>query len=268
MRLFPRTKYVSLALASIQRATAYRGTTLLNLVANLVWVAVMYYLWRTVFAQNTRVERFDWGEMRTYILVSYAVNALLSFGSVFRMTNTIRTGEIATELARPIDYLGNQLAQAFGAALVEGGLSGAIAFLLGLFLVGIAAPDSPSAAALFLLSVTLGFLIKFLLGYLTALLCFWTTNSIGLIWAQTAVINLFSGALIPLPFFPDWLKTIVLATPFPGIVYTPVAIYLGRIQGLELLGALGIQILWIGGLWLLARLLWGPSVRALDIQGG
>jgi ABC-type uncharacterized transport system permease subunit len=32
--------------------------------------------------------------------------------------------------------------------------------------------------------------------------------------------------------------------------------------------ALGIQVLWVGVLWVLARLLWRPSLRALDIQGG
>ncbi len=235
MRLRPRPKYLALVLTSVQRAVAYRGTTLLNLLSSLIWVAVLYSLWRTVFAEGTRIEGFDWREMRTYILVSYAVNALLSFYSLARMTNAIRTGEVAAELVRPADYLGMQLAQAFGAALIEG---------------------------------VLGFLVKFLVGYLVALLCFWTKNAIGLIWAQTALVNLFSGALIPLAFFPDWLRVFALATPFQGIVYTPVTIYLGKVRGLEMLGALGVQALWAAALWLLARLLWAPSVRALDIQGG
>ncbi len=268
MRLRPRPKYLALVLTSVQRAVAYRGTTLLNLLSSLIWVAVLYSLWRTVFAEGARIEGFDWREMRTYILVSYAVNALLSFYSLARMTNVIRTGEVAAELVRPADYLGMQLAQAFGAALIEGVLGSGIALLLGVLLLGIAPPASPLAALLFFASVWLGFLVKFLVGYLVALLCFWTKNAIGLIWAQTALVNLFSGALIPLAFFPDWLRVFALATPFQGIVYTPVTIYLGKVRGLEMLGALGVQALWAAALWLLARLLWAPSVRALDIQGG
>ncbi len=268
MRLRPRPKYLALALTSVQRAVAYRGTTLLNLLSSLIWVAMLYYLWRTVFAEGARIEGFAWWEMRTYILVSYAVNALLSFYSLARMTNAIRTGEVAAELVRPVDYLGAQLAQAFGAAVVEGALSSGIALLLGVLLLGISPPASPLAALLFFASVWLGFLVKFLVGYLVALLCFWTKNAIGLIWAQTALVNLFSGALIPLAFFPEWLRALALATPFSGIVYTPASIYLGRLDGLGALGAMGMQVLWAGALWLLARLLWGPSVRALDVQGG
>jgi ABC-2 type transport system permease protein len=268
IRLHPRPKYLALTLASIQRAVAYRGTTFLNLLANLIWVAVLYYLWRTVFAGRATIGGFDWDEMRTYILVSYAVNALLSFYSMARMTSMIRTGEIATELIRPIDYLSMQLAQTFGAALIEGALSGVLAVLLGGLLLHIAPPHSPVAALLFLLSVWFGFLIKFLISFLVALLCFRTVNAVGLIWTQTAIINLFSGSLIPLAFFPDWLRTIGLAMPFQGIVYTPLTIYLGKVQGMALWGALTIQVFWVVVLWALARLLWNPSVRALDIQGG
>ena len=268
LRLRPRPKYVALALTAVQRGVAYRGTTLLNLVASLVWVAVLYYLWRTVYAGAPSIEGYDWREMRTYILVAYAVNGLLGFYSAARMTNTIRTGEVATELTRPVDYLGSQLAQAGGAALVEGALSGGIAILLGLAFLDIAPPRSPLAAALFLASVCLGFLVKFLVSYLVALLCFRTTNAVGLIWAQTAVVNLFSGALIPLAFFPGWLRGVVLAMPFQGIVYTPASIYLGELEGGGLVGALGLQLFWVAALWALARALWAPSVRALDIQGG
>lgn len=268
MRLSPRSKYLSIMIAAVQRAIAYRGTTFLNLVSHLIEVAVLYYLWRTVFSGRADIAGFDWDQMRTYILVSYAVSSLLSFYSLMRMTQGIRTGEIATELIRPIDYLNMQLAQTFGAALIEGVLSGALTIVLGVLVLDISAPVSIPAALLFFLSVWLGFLIKFLTSYLVALLCFRTMNAVGLIWAHTAIIQLFSGALIPLQFFPGWLRTLSLALPFQAIVYTPLAIYLGKLQGNAMWLAMGVQVLWVIVLWIVARLLWSVSLRALDIQGG
>lgn len=111
-------------------------------------------------------------------------------------------------------------------------------------------------------------MIKFLISFLAALLCFWTVNGIGLIWAQTAIVNLCSGALVPLAFFPSWLHTFVIWTPFQGIVAAPLAIYQGQATGWALWEALGGQVLWIVLLWMLARALWGPATRALAIQGG
>ncbi len=268
LRLQPRQKYLALTLTGLQRAVAYRGATLLNLVATLVWVVVLYYLWRTVFAGQPRIGGFDWAAMRTYILVAYAINALLSFSSIMRMTTAIRTGEVATELVRPVDYLGLQLTQAIGAALIEGAAGGGLAVVVGILALHIAPPHSPLAGLLCLLSVGLGFLVKFLVSYLVALLCFWTLNAVGLIWAQTAVVNLLSGALVPLVFFPRWLHAVALATPFPAIVSTPVSIYLGKAQGVAAWQQLGVQGLWAVALWMAARWLWTRGVRAVDIQGG
>ncbi len=268
LRLTPRQKYVSLTLISIQRAIAYRGTTLLNLMAGLVWVALVYYLWKTVFSTRGTLQGFSWDEMRTYVIVAYAVNTLLSFQSLMRMMNTIRTGDVASELLRPMDFLGAQLSQAIGSACIEGLISSCVALLISFLFLNIMPPQTPLMFGFFLLSVCLGFLIKFLLSYLVALLCFYTINALGLVWAQTAVINLFSGALIPLAFFPDWLRQIILLTPFQGIVYTPVTLYLGKIQGAEVGRALGTQLIWTIILWLVARWFWRVSIRQLDIQGG
>jgi len=268
LRLAPRPKYRALALAAVQRAITYRGNLLLNLLSGLVWVAMLYYLWRAVYSTHAQLGGFDWRQMRTYVLISYAVNALLSFSSLSRILASIRTGEIATELLRPIDYLWAQLAQTAGTAVVEGLLSSVIALALGFLLLDVAPPVSLPAALLFLLSVGLGFLIKFLISFLVALLCFWTLNGLGLIWAQTALISLFSGALIPLQLMPGWLRTIALAAPFQAIVYTPLTIYLATTQGAALWWALGLQVFWVAALWALARLLWAPAARALELQGG
>ena len=62
-----------------------------------------------------------------------------------------------------------------------------------------------------------------LISFLAALLCFWTVNGVGLIWAQTAVVNLLSGALVPLAFFPYWLRAFAAWAPFQGIIATPLA---------------------------------------------
>ena len=60
LRLAPRPKYRALALAAVQPAIAYRGNLLLNLLSGLVWVAVLYYLWRTVYNTRPQLGSFDW----------------------------------------------------------------------------------------------------------------------------------------------------------------------------------------------------------------
>lgn len=268
LRLQAHPPYVTLALIALQRAVAYRMTLFFNLATGLIWVIVLYYLWRTVYASTTEMGNFDWQAMRTYIVVSYAVNSLLSYGSVSRMAWYVRTGQVATELLRPLDYLLTQLAQSVGAAIIEGCFGSAIALFLGIFLLHISPPISLAAAFFFLISVALGYLIKFLVSFMAALLCFWTIEGQGIVWGQIAIINLFSGSLIPLNLLPSGLQTLVLALPFQGILFTPVSIYLGRLQGAMLGWALLGQLGWVILLWVFAQLLWRPATRALEFQGG
>ncbi|WNG39125.1 hypothetical protein F0U61_39770 [Archangium violaceum] len=269
LRQEPRPKYLALVLIGAQRTLAYPRTVLLSLLTNTVWLALSYHLWNAVFSGTSQMGGFDWTRMRTYLLLAQSANLLINASSsVHRMLRLIRTGDIAIELLRPYDVLTSQLAFSAGAALVEGALGALVATGLGLTLLDVLPAASPAAAALFLVSLLLGFLVRFLVSLITSLLCLWTKHWLGLHWMQATLVSVFSGALVPLELYPDWLRSLCLVFPFQGIIHTPLSIYLGDLQGLALLQALGLQALWVVALWGLARALWSPGLRALDIQGG
>jgi ABC-2 type transport system permease protein len=267
-RTSPRSPYLSLTLSALQRALVYRASYLLNLLIGLIWVAALYALWQSIYAGQRQVGNFDWPTMRTYLVVSYAISTLHSYSSTARLVYLIRNGGVAAELLRPVDFKCAQLAQVLGAALLEGVIGAGLTLLVGIPLLEVAPPVSLVAALLFLLSVGLGFLIKFLLNFLTAVGAFWTIEGQGLIWGQLAILNLCSGALLPLTLFPHWLQKLLLLLPFHGILFTPLTIYLGQVQGIALASALLQQIGWVVILWWLTRLLWRPAMRALEVQGG
>lgn len=267
LRLKPRFKYLSLFTISLQRAIAYRQTTLLSIVANLVWVIIPYSIWQSIFETMEQVGSFDWGRMQTYILLAYGINILLTFRVEARILNTIRTGEIAIELMRPINYLKARFAEVLGGGFVDGLLSMVVVMILGQ-LLHISPPESPIMFVVFAISIGLGFIVKFMISYITSLFCFWTMNGLGLLWLRAAITNIFSGALIPIEFLPDFWQSLARLSPFPTIINTPIAIYFGDVSGLDILILLAIQVFWIFVLWLIARLLWIPSLRTLVVQGG
>ncbi len=268
LRLHPRPKYLSLALVAVQEAVSYRFATILTFLTNLVWVVILLYLWQTVFAARPTVGTFDLQRMRTYVLVAYVVNSLVTHYSESGIISAIRYGQVAVDLLRPVDYMTGQLARAAGGAVFEGALGGAVALVLGIYVLHISPPASPLAAAAFVASLLIAFVVRFLISFIVSLFSFWTRNGLGLMWARAAVSNVLSGTLIPLSLFPDWLHTIALALPFHTLVSTPALIYLGEIEGPAIGVALAGQFGWAIALWVLARLLWRPCVRRLTIQGG
>ena len=85
---------------------------------------------------------------------------------------------------------------------------------------------------------------------------------------MNAIVNLISGALIPITFFPSIFQNIINLFPFSSLIYTPTMIYLGKLTGIELVKALSLQIVWIIILAALAKFMWGTLVKKLTILGG
>lgn len=263
-----RPKYLAIASIWVQQALAYRVTTLFNILITFIWVFILYALWDAAFSESGAIAGYSWDEMRTYILLAYGINALVGWRVASQMMRTIRDGEIARELTRPLNYRSTQLAAAAGMSVVEGLISLVLILVLGTLLFDVQPPDSPVAAALFAIALLAGFVIKALCIFLISLLCFWTLNSVGLMWAQQAVIGILSGTLIPLAMMPGALRVVAEVLPLRGIVSTPLQIYLGKAQGWDLAGLMTLQFGWLAVLWVFSDWAWRKAFNAVEIQGG
>ena len=83
-----------------------------------------------------------------------------------------------------------------------------------------------------------------------------------------AVVDFFSGAIIPLPFFPEKLQVIFSLLPFGSMQNVPYRIYGGDLAGLPALVSILVQIIWLLTLLLLGRLMMGKALQRIIIQGG
>ncbi|MOA65519.1 hypothetical protein D3C78_1919330 [compost metagenome] len=68
--------------------------------------------------------------------------------------------------------------------------------------------------------------------------------------------------------FPEWLRILSAYLPFQSMVFIPVSIYTGHLTGMAAFQAILIQILWLTGIYVGIRLLWGYAIRRVTIFGG
>jgi ABC-2 type transport system permease protein len=263
-------KYLAFAKASLQIMLVYKSSLALNLIGTVFYVVAMFYLWQTIFLHQTGAlpGGFVWEEMKAYILISFLLNSIMTWYDEWVMGRDIREGLVAVDLARPVDFQAKRFCDAIGpipiellSALMVGGT---VALLFG----GIALPADPAHAALFGLSAVLAAITKFGLIYCVSMLAFWTTGVTGLSWGRMAIQNIFSGALIPLVFFPGWLQTVAAILPFQGLVSTPAMAYLGKLDWSTTVMLVAIQAVWAVGLLMLGRLAWRGASRMVTIHGG
>lgn len=80
--------------------------------------------------------------------------------------------------------------------------------------------------------------------------------------------DLFSGGLIPLPFFPQPWRGIIELLPFASMQNTPFLIYSGELAGNAAMRAMGLQIIWIAVLVALGQAICMLAQRHVTVQGG
>jgi ABC-2 type transport system permease protein len=265
---YKHKKYVSIGKISMQNTVAYRFNYFISLTASFIFILSMFYLWKAIYAGREELAGFTWEEMKTYLFITFLSNAMLSWYSETRISGKILNGSVAMDLLKPLDFQKARLSETLGSSVIEGWVSAAMISIFIVLYAGVLLPANLGIGVLFIISLVASLLIKFGIVYLSGLLCFWTTSSMGVAWGRAAITNLLSGALIPLTFFPDWLKSVAFLLPFQGIVYIPASIYLGHAQGSEALSLLGLQIFWIVVLWTLGKMMWNWAVRQVTIHGG
>ncbi|OMF81588.1 ABC transporter permease [Paenibacillus glucanolyticus] len=263
-----RRIYVSLANRSMQEAMENRTSFILNICASFLIILSSYYLWKSIFVERNNLGGFSWEEMKAYLLISFLSNTILSYFSEIKISGKILDGSIAVDLLKPINFQKARLSETIGSSLFEALISVVITFIILLFYEGIAIPQSPLTWIFFSISFILSQTVKYGIIYIFSLFCFWTTGHMGVALARAAVTNLFSGALIPLSYFPKALREISEILPFSSIVHYPVTIYLERHISIGLLKILGLQLFWAVVLWIFGKWFWTKAIKKITINGG
>jgi ABC-2 type transport system permease protein len=122
---------------------------------------------------------------------------------------------------------------------------------------------------LFPVSLLFAFLISFSFDYFIGLLGFYSESIWGVSITKEIIVTLFSGALIPLQFFPEAIQRVLYWLPFQAIYHTPLMMITRPDQGWDIfLPMILIQIFWAIALFALARLFYNQAIKVLRIAGG
>lgn len=263
-------KYYALFSASLQQSMAYRFGFFTSFLGEAVKICVMLAVWMAVYRQRSAIAGFDYPMMVTYLLVSQTVNNVYGFKNDAErlISKRIMDGSIVFDLLRPVRFVNARLAENAGQTILQAVFSALTLLCFKLFLPELAGPASVAYGALFMASMCAGFFIMFSVSAMSGLLAFWLMNNWGLRSAKAAIVNFFSGALVPIAMMPGWMQGIMEALPFKNIVYVPTMIYMGQYDYRETFVRIGTQIFWAVAMWLLAKALCGLAIRRVSINGG
>lgn len=254
---------------SFQRAAAYRFDAWTRILGNVMMLFMWGFIWYALYRGKGSVESVSFHSMLSYILVSQALQGIHSAGTpLWEIQERVRTGDIAMEMLKPYDYPLRMLFTDLGSIFFYF-LTAVLPLYTVIFLIF--RPELPSTLlqwGFFVLSAFLGYLIRYSIELTFGLFTFWLVETGGVEDIFYFSISLFSGSVVPLWFFPDWLEPVARYLPFQGIYFVPNSIFVGQLTGQALLFALLTQVAWFVVCYTILRFVWAKASRKIVIQGG
>lgn len=260
-------KYLRISRIAFMDRLAMRSELFLGVAAAGVRLVLARLLWQAAFDGKAELGGYDLRGMTTYYLIASFLRQFdQSEGYAWEFAAEIRNGAFGKYLSRPVDPLRHFLAACSGRSAFQAILACAAGIAWALPFLPLLAPIDPLGAFMAIPVLLLGLLGLGFLNYLTAILAFVVQDITPWHMVKNSVIELLSGALIPVSLFPAWARRIIEATPFPALASLPAALMLGR--GAEgYLRSLGILAAWNLALYAACRAAYARLSRTYEEAG-
>lgn len=222
------------------------------------------------FYSLSKSQPIDLGTTVTYIWITQALFRLLPWEGDNEVQEIIRTGNLAYELTRPVDLYNLWLSRALAQRLAPTLLRSVPLILIALILPSSYSLKLPTFVSFvsFLLTLVFAFILSATITNLMNIFTLWTISGEGLNRLFPSLVLLFSGMLIPIPLFPDWMQTVLKYMPFSGLLDIPVRFFVGNLCKDDLIFYLLLQVFWIFIFILIGRLLLRIKIKSIIVQGG
>jgi len=260
--------YGAILSANFRTLLQYRAAAIAGFTTQIFWGFIRVMIFEAFFRSNTAAQPMTVDEVVTYIWLGQAFIMLLPWNIDREIHNLIRSGHVGYELLRPVDLYNLWFSRAMAYRTAPTLLRAVPLLTLALLFFGMGLPASPEAGLAFALSMIGALLISCAFTTLVNVTMMWTVSGQGAANMAGIAVTIFTGMVVPIPFFPEWAQAVMEVLPFRGIVDTPYRLYLGHIPTSEALFHLGHQLAWTAALVLAGRWVLSRGVSRLVVQGG
>ncbi len=226
-------KYWVVFQQSFQNEFVYRLNFILWRFRNVLRILMTYFLWHSVFSSNTHAFGYSKEQMMAYVfLVLLITSFVMSAPSNDNVGGEISDGTLNNFLIKPIGYLRYWLTRDWASKLLNM-LFAVFEFTLLYFLFRpqIYFSESPLQIFLGLGLAVISALFYFVITKAAISVAFWTPeNTWGLMFIILVFMEVLAGSIFPLDLLPKSVMTFLQFTPFPYMIYYPIAILVGKVD--------------------------------------
>ena len=267
-RTAPLRLYVEVARRAFRRFSTYRAATIAGAFTNTVFGFLKAYVLLAVFRQQPDIGGFRAADAATFVFLAQGFLAPIGAFWPLDIAERVRTGDVVTDLYRPVDFQLYWFAHDLGRAGFHVLARGIPPWVAGAMVFDLRAPADMATAAAFAVALALAIALSFALRFVVNLTAFWLLDVRGVLQLYVVLVIFFSGIVVPVTFFPGWLETVARWLPFVAMLQLPVEVWLGLPAGGSIAEHLGVQMLWMVAAFAGGRLMLRAAVRRVVVQGG
>jgi ABC-2 type transport system permease protein len=260
--------YFAVATRAFRRTATYRSAFVGSLLTNAGFGSLICFVYQALYIDGGTVAGLSLNNAISY---AWATQAMISLGagwiSSTEIAQSIRSGDVITDLMRPWSFLLYWLSRALGERAFNLLFRCSLTYLIGVLYFSARIPTAADLLA-FLPSIALAVIISFAIGFLVNLSAFWLLDNTGVVLLANVVLSFFSGFIMPLAFFPAPLQAVAYALPFHAMTALPAQVFLGQIADGQLAQTLLTQLGWALVLGALGFLVQAAALRKVVVQGG
>lgn len=217
----------AVALVTYKEWSAYRTHSMVSIFVGPVYFIVQYFIWSAVYGgQGTTLHGMELQQMLTYFGATALIGYLTMDFADWNLQMLIRTGKFLTFALRPVHHRFFAMSQKLGHRVLGFMFEFVPCFLIFQFVFKV--NMIPKYIGWTILSIIFAFLMNFYVNYCIGMTAFWLVQSSGIRRVFQALSSVFSGALIPLVFFPEFMQKILFFLPFQYINYVPSMVFSGN----------------------------------------
>ena len=265
-------KYLSFFQLRFTMGLQYRAAAWAGVVTQFFWGAMEIMVFCAFYRADASAFPMTLQETVSYVWLQQAFLAMFASWMVDNeIFESIMSGDIAYELCRPINIYNMWFSR--GVALrTSKAVLRCFPILIVAFLLpkpyGISAPDSIMVFFCFGITLIIGLFVIVAFFNIVYVITFFTVSPRGIRILVMSGLEFFTGAIIPIPFFPDKLAKVMELLPFASMQNVPLRIYSGNIAGKEMANAMILQIIWLILFVLVGKVLCQIAEKKVCIQGG
>ncbi|MCL2189342.1 MAG: ABC transporter permease [Defluviitaleaceae bacterium] len=267
-----RSPYLALFRIRFTHSLQYRAAALAGFATQFAWGFMYILAFIAFYESNPHSFPMTLPQTVSYIWLQ---QAFMSFFFIWFYDNSIfsavESGEIAYELARPMDLYARWFSQTSANRLAAGALRCLPLLVVAIVIPApfrLVLPTEGTRILLFFASMFLAMGVVVSLTMLVYISAFSTINSMGTRIVVGVAADFLAGGYLPIPFFPDVLRFAVELSPFGAMQNMPLRIFSGHLYGEAMMQGLALQVFWLFALLLIGRILMKRALRRVVVQGG